>query len=164
VTFEQIAGLVLTLLIMAVGLAGSVLPAIPGPPLVLAAAIGHRLWFGEHSVSNLVLATLAGLVVAALALDYLATLAGARKLGATWRGMTGAAVGAVLGLFTGPLGIVAGPFVGATVGELLGGRELRPASRAGAGAVFGLLAGAMGKLACCVAMIALFVVNVAWRS
>lgn len=163
-TFEQITGLVLTLLIMAVGLAGSVLPVIPGPPLVLAAAIGHRLWFGEHSVSNLALATLAGLAVAALALDHLASLLGARKLGATWRGVTGAAVGAVLGMFAGPLGIVAGPFVGAAVGELLGGRELRPASRAGVGAVLGLLAGAVGKLACCVAMIALFVVNVAWRS
>jgi uncharacterized protein YqgC (DUF456 family) len=163
-TFEQVAGLVLTLLVMGVGMAGSVLPAIPGPPLVLAAAMGHRLWFGENGASNMVLGILAGLVVLALGLDYLATLLGARKLGATWRGVLGAGLGGLVGIFTGPLGIIAAPFVGATVGEMLGGRELREASRAGIGAVLGLLAGVVGKVACCAAMIAIFVVNVAWRA
>lgn len=163
-SFEQIAGLVLVLLVMFMGLAGSVLPAIPGPPLVLAAAVGHRLWFGEASVSNLTLAVLLGLVLLSLALDYIATLVGARRLGATWRGVVGAALGAVLGLLTGPWGVLAGPFVGATVGELLGGREFHPAARAGVGAVLGLLAGLVGKVACCTAMIGLFVINVLQRS
>ncbi len=160
----EIIGLLLTLLVMGVGLVGSVLPALPGPPLILAAAVGHRLWFGEHSVSGGVLGVLAGLTVGALALDYLATLLGARKLGATWRGVVGAGLGVVLGVFTGPLGLVAGPLVGATLGEWLGGRELRAASRAGLGAVLGVLAGAAGKFACSVAMIGLFVVNLAWRT
>ncbi len=167
-SWDQIAGLVLALLVMAMGLAGSALPGIPGPPLVLAAAIGHRLWFGAASVSNLVLGTLAGLVVLALALDYVASLVGAKKLGATWRGVTGAAVGAVVGavvgIFTGPLGIVAAPFAGATLGELLGGREFREAARAGLGAVLGLLAGVVGKVACSAAMIGLFVASVVMRS
>lgn len=163
-SWDQITGLVLALLVMAVGLAGSVLPGIPGPPLVLAAAIGHRLWFGAASVSNLVMGTLVGLVVLALALDYVASLVGARKLGATWRGVTGAAVGAVVGIFTGPLGIVAAPFAGATLGELLGGREFREAARAGLGAVLGLLAGVVGKVACSAAMIGLFVASVVMRS
>lgn len=161
--WEQLVGLVLTLLVMSVGLVGSVLPVLPGPPLILAAALAHWLWFDERSVSGWVLAVLAGMALAALALDYLATVLGARKLGATWRGVVGAGLGVLLGMFTGPAGIVAGPLVGATLGEWLGGRELRAASRAGLGAVLGVLAGAAGKFACSAAMIALFVVNLAWR-
>jgi uncharacterized protein YqgC (DUF456 family) len=163
-TFEEIAGLVVTLLVMACGMAGSVLPAIPGPPLVLAAAVGHRLWFGAQGASNTLLGILVVLTLLALVLDYLATLLGARRLGATWRGVTGAGLGALVGIFTGPLGILAAPFVGATLGEMLGGREFREASRAGLGAVLGLLAGAVGKVACCAVMIALFVVSVVWGS
>lgn len=162
--FEQIAGLVLALGVMGVGLVGCVLPAIPGPPLILAAAVGHRLWFGAQSVSNPALGVLAGLVAVALVLDYLATVLGARRLGATWRGAAGAMFGMLLGLFIGLPGVVAGPFVGATLGEWLGGRALREASRAGLGATLGLLAGAVGKVACSAAMIGLFVVNVVWRT
>jgi hypothetical protein len=163
-SFEQIVGLILTLLVMGVGLAGSVLPGIPGPPLILAAAVGHWLWFGEASVSTLVLATLAGLMVGSLLLDYVATLVGARRLGATWRGVLGAAVGAVVGLFAGLWGILFAPFVGATLGELLGGREFRESTRAGLGAVLGLIAGVVGKVACSAAMIGLFLANTLMRS
>jgi hypothetical protein len=163
-TFEQIAGLALTLLVMGVGVAGSVLPGLPGPPLVLAAAVGHRLWFGEASASNWVLFVLGGLVVFSIGLDFLATLIGAKRLGATWRGVVGAAAGTILGFFAGPWGILAGPFIGATLGEMLGGRDFRDAGRAGAGAVLGLLAGVLGKVACCLAMITLFLVSVIGRS
>jgi len=163
-SFEQVIGLILALLVMAVGVAGSVVPGIPGPPLILVAAVGHRLWFGEAGASIWVLATLAGLMAGSLLLDYVATLIGARRLGATWRGVVGAAVGAVVGLFAGLWGIIFAPFVGATLGELLGGREFQGAARAGLGAMLGLLAGAVGKVACSAAMIGLFLANVVLRS
>ena len=161
---EQYIGLFLALLLMAGGLVGSVVPGIPGPPLVMAAAILHRLYFGVTGPSTLVLGVLAVMMVLSLALDYLASSVGARKLGATWRGVLGAALGALLGFFAGPLGIILGPFIGATLLELAGGRELKEASKAGLGAFLGLVAGVVGKVACCVAMIGLFVVNVAFRS
>lgn len=164
VSFEQIVGLVLVVLAMLVGLAGSVLPGIPGPPLILIAAVAHRLWFGEAGASTWVLVTLAGLMVGSLLLDYVATLIGARRLGATWRGVVGAGIGAVVGIFAGLWGILVAPFIGATLGELLGGREFPGATRAGLGAVLGLLAGAVGKVACSAAMIGLFVANVVLRS
>lgn len=161
---EQIIGLILALLLMCVGLAGSVLPALPGPPLVLIAAVAHRLYFGEQSVGNVVLAMLVLLTLFSFALDYLATLFGARQMGATWRGVVGGGVGLVVGLFLGPFGVLIGPFAGATLLELASGREFQEAARAGTGAVLGMLAGAVGKVACCLAMIGLFTVNVAWRS
>lgn len=161
---EQYIGLFLALVLMAGGLVGSVVPGIPGPPLVLGAAILHRLYFGPTGPSTAVLVLLAVMMVLSLALDYLASSVGARKLGATWRGVLGAAIGALLGFFAGPLGIVLGPFIGATLLEMAGGRELKEASKAGLGAFLGLVAGVVGKVACCVAMIGLFVVNVALRS
>ncbi len=161
-SWEQVIGLVVALGVMLVGLAGSVLPGLPGPPLVLVAALGHRLWFGEESISIPGLVVLALLMVASLVLDYAAGLVGARKMGATWRGVVGAALGVIVGLFTGLWGIFAAPFIGATLAELAGGRDLRASGRAGIGAVLGLLAGVVGKVACCAVMIALFLAALVW--
>jgi len=161
---EQMVGLVLTLLLMGTGLVGCVLPGLPGTPLVLLAAVLHRLYFGANSVGNFTLALLVGLTLLSMLFDYLASLIGARKLGATWRGLVGAMLGAVCGLLAGPVGVLIGPFIGATALELASGREFREATKAGLGAFLGLLAGAAGKIASCVAMIGLFTVNVALRS
>jgi hypothetical protein len=154
----------LALAVMLVGLVGSVVPGLPGSPLVVLAAILHRLYFGEKSVSNLVLIVLVLLMLASLGLDFLATVVGARKLGATWRGAVGAVVGGMIGLFFGLPGIILGPFLGAVLLELLGRKEFKKALQAGTGAVLGLLLGAVGKFALCVMMILLFAVNVVLRS
>jgi uncharacterized protein YqgC (DUF456 family) len=163
-TVEQIIGLILALLIMCVGVAGSVLPGLPSTPLVLAAAIGHKLYFGTSGVGWVVMTILATLTALSLVMDYLASIYGAKRLGATWRGALGAVVGGLIGLFFSFPGILIGPFVGALVFEMVGGRNLQESSRAGLGAVLGLLAGALGKLACCLAMTGLFVMDVVWRS
>ena len=163
-TVEQIIGLSFALLIMCVGVAGSILPGIPSTPLVMLAAVGHRLYFGQASVGNWGLAVLGVLTVLSLVMDYLASMAGAKKLGATWRGVVGAVVGGLIGIFFSLPGIVLGPFVGAVVFEMIGGREFQEAARAGVGAVLGLFVGAIGKLACCVAMMGLFAASVVYAS
>lgn len=163
-TAEQIAGFSLTLLLMGVGMIGNLLPGVPGTPLVLLAAVGHRLYFGESSVSNSVLALLVVLTLLALGVDYLASVVGAKKLGATWRGMLGAVVGAVVGIFFSLPGIILGPFLGALLFEYLGGRDVREATLAGAGAMLGVFIGALGKVACSAAMIGLFAASVWSRS
>ncbi len=160
---EQILGLSIAVIVMLIGLAGSVMPGIPGAPLILAAAVGHRLYFGQAGPSTFVLILLAGLTLFSMGLDYLAGVIGAKKLGATWRGMVGAAIGGLVGLVFGPAGLLMGPFVGATVLEMLSGRDIEAASRAGAGALFGLLAGAVGKVACCLSMIGLFLFDILVR-
>jgi uncharacterized protein YqgC (DUF456 family) len=161
---EQILGLVLTLVVMLVGTIGTVLPVLPGTPVLTVAALGHKLWFGDKGAAWWVIAVLVVIMLFSILLDYLATMLGAKKLGATWRGMTGAIVGGLAGLFFGLPGILLGPFIGALLFEKLGGREWKESSKAGLGATIGLLAGAAGKVACCVAMMGLFAMNVIYRS
>jgi uncharacterized protein YqgC (DUF456 family) len=163
-TTEQIIGLVFALLLMCIGVAGSILPGLPSTPLVFIGALAHKLYFGESGAAWWVVAVISGFMVASLAMDYVASVYGAKKLGATWRGAVGAIVGGLIGLFFGIPGILIGPFVGATAFEMAGGREWKEATKAGVGATLGLLAGAIGKIACCVAMMLLFTVNVLYRS
>jgi uncharacterized protein len=164
VSADQIIGLALALLVMLVGLIGSVVPGLPGTPVLAAAAIGHRLYFGEHGASNLVLILIALLTLLSFGLDYLASTLGARKMGATWRGVVGAIVGTIIGFFFNLPGLILGPFLGAALFEALGGRKWKEAGQAGVGAVLGMLLGAVGKLACCLAIMALFTVSVILRS
>lgn len=163
-TWEQIIGLSVALVIMLIGLLGNILPALPGTPLVLVGAVAHRLYFGTTGASDVVMVTLILLALLALLLDFLASMLGAKKFGATWRGALGAVIGGVVGLFFSLPGIILGPFIGATLFELLGREEFKPAAKAGLGAVVGLLLGVIGKCSISVIMIALFATNVIYRS
>lgn len=152
-----------TLLLMGVGAVGCVIPAIPGTPLIFAAAVGHRLIVGPPGAQFWVLIVLAILAALSLVADFAASFYGAKRLGSTRLGMVGAVVGGLIGLFLGPVGILTGPFVGAFLFEWAGGREWRDSAKAGVGATLGLLVGAVGKLACAVSMILLFAANILWR-
>lgn len=161
-TTEQMIGLGIALLIMSVGVIGSLIPAIPSTTLVLAAAIVHKVVFGAASVGLWPMVALVVLTAFTLIMDYIATMIGTKKLGGSWWGIFGSCVGAVIGAFI-PiffLGIFIGAFGGAIAFEMIGGREIKDATRAGLGAMIGLLAGSVGKLAGCVAMIAIFCVSV----
>jgi uncharacterized protein YqgC (DUF456 family) len=131
---------------------------------MLVAAIGHRLYFGETSISNFVLIMLVVLTLISVLLDFLAGMLGARRFGATWRGMTGAVIGGIIGLFFSLPGIILGPFLGAMLFEMLGDKEFKKAAHAGLGAAVGLLLGIVGKFSIGVVMIALFATNVILRS
>lgn len=163
-SWEQIIGISLTLIVMLIGLIGSIVPVLPGTPVVLIAAACHRLYFGEASISNLFLIVLVLLTILSLVLDFVASTLGAKKFGATWRGMTGAVIGGVIGLFFNIPGIILGPFLGAMILEMTGGKEFKIAAKAGAGAVIGLLLGVIGKFAICVMMIGLFAFDTVYRT
>jgi uncharacterized protein YqgC (DUF456 family) len=164
VTTLQIIGLTIAMFLMSVGIVGSVLPGLPSTPIVFLAAMAHKLYFGEAGAAWWVIILLALLMVASLAVDYAASVLGAKKLGATWRGAVGAIVGGLVGLFFSLPGILLGPFIGAVVFELAGGRDWRQSSKAGVGATLGLVAGAIGKIGVCLMMMGLFAVNVIYRS
>ena len=160
-TWEQMLGFGIVLLIMLVGIVGSIIPAIPSTSLVLLAAVIHKLWFGAASLGIAPLIALVLLTAITLVLDYVASMIGAKKLGGSWWGIGGACIGALVGAFI-PIfiaGIFIGTFVGAVCFEMIGGRELKHATRAGLGALIGLLAGAIGKVAGCIAMIAIFSIS-----
>lgn len=111
--------------LIAVGIAGTVLPALPGTVLVLAGtALGA--WIDDFTrVSGWTLGFIALLAAAAFAVDYVAALLGAKKAGASRLALVGAAVGTVVGVFTGLWGLVFMPLVGAVVGEFIAQRRLQ---------------------------------------
>jgi uncharacterized protein YqgC (DUF456 family) len=163
-TTQEIIGFIIAEGFMVIGAVGSMLPAIPSTPVVFLAALGHKIYFGDNSISYLILAILGVITLFSLIMDYIASLVGARKLGATWRGVAGALIGGILGLFLGPWGILIGPFIGALTFEMMGGRQFEEASKAGFGALLGIVAGTLGKFICAIAMASLFAANVIWRA
>ena len=163
-TPTEVMGFILTLLVMLVGMAGAALPGLPGTPLIFLAALGHRLCFGDQSASRIVVFVLGILTLASLALDFLASTYGAKRLGATWRGSTGAFLGAVAGLFMfPPWGLVLLPLAGAAAAEMLGGRPWKEAGKAGLGAALGVVAGTLGRIAFSLAMVALWLFSFLWH-
>jgi uncharacterized protein YqgC (DUF456 family) len=163
-TAQEIIGFIIAEGFMVIGAVGSMLPAIPSTPVVFLAALGHKIYFGDNSISYLILAILGIITLFSLVMDYIASLVGARKLGATWRGVAGALIGGILGLFLGPWGILIGPFIGALTFEMMGGRQFEEASKAGFGALLGIVAGTLGKFICAIAMASLFAANIIWRA
>lgn len=169
---EQIIGLLLALAVMGVAILGCLLPGVPGAPLALAAAVAHKLYFAEDSVRWWVLLLLVTLTGMAMAMDYLATLVGAKKMGASRWGMFGALAGLCVGVGVGfllggvgsLLGLLIGPLLGATFLEAVTGRRAREAWRAGVGATLGLLAGALGKAVITTLMAIIFAVEVILQS
>jgi uncharacterized protein YqgC (DUF456 family) len=144
--------------LIALGLAGAVLPFLPGTALVLLAAGIHKVVFGEPS-----LWTLAGLALIAFlswVFDILSSAAGAKWFGATRYGAIGALIGGVIGLFFNLPGIIVGPIVGAFAGEVLAGRKAAEAGKAGVGTAVGGLAAMLGKLAATIVMIVWFAIAV----
>jgi uncharacterized protein len=162
-TVVQIIGFSVALLVMFLGVLGSVIPGVPGTPLVLLAAVGHRLCFGAAGASNWVLLVLGLLTLLSLLIEWLAGVVGTRKFGGTWRGIIGALVGGVAGMFFGLPGIILGPIIGAVVFELAGGSGMDQAARAGVGTLVGWLVGSAAKVGIGVVMIGLFALNVLGR-
>ena len=147
------------LVLVGAGLVGTVLPALPGPVLVLAGLV-LAAWIDDFSrVGGVVVALLVGMAVLAHILDFVAGALGVQRSGASARAALGAALGGVVGIFLGPVGIVTGPFVGAVLGELSARRNLGAAGRAGVGAWLGWLLGAVAKIALAVVMVGLFALS-----
>jgi uncharacterized protein YqgC (DUF456 family) len=156
---HSIAYLVAAFLIV-LGIVGTAL-LMPGVPVVFAGML-LAAWADDFRVIPLwAIGVLAALTVLALAIDFVATLLGARRVGASRHALVGAALGTLVGLFFGIPGLLLGPFLGALCGELLHGRDLAQASRVGAGTWIGMIAGAVFKLALCFVMLAVFVFAIA---
>ena len=143
--------------LIAVGVAGTVLPALPGTVLVLAGIV-LGAWIDDFTrVGWGVLAAVAVLAVIAWVLDYVAGLLGARKAGASRQAVVGAALGTLAGLFMGLVGVLFMPLVGAAIGEWLARRDHGQALKVGVATWLGIMAGMVSKVVIAFMMIGLFV-------
>ena len=151
----------LAIVLVVVGIAGTILPALPGLPLVFAGML-LAAWAGDfQQVGVPMLVVLGLLTVFSLAVDFWATALGAKRVGASRLAIIGAMVGTLAGLFFGPVGLLLGPFAGAIAGELIHRRSLQKhdlgqAAKIGVGTWFGILFGTVLKLALAFTMLGLF--------
>ena len=148
------------MILMIVGLVGSVLPWIPGAVLIFAGAVLHYLFLGpENRAGVITLIALGVLMILALAVDVLSGSVGAKMFGSSRWGALGGIVGAVVGMFFGLIGAFVGPIVGVLIGELLAGRGILPAGRSTWGTFLGTTAGMIGKVGIALVMVAWFFIS-----
>lgn len=144
-------------LLLLVGIAGIVLPALPGVPLMFAGML-MVAWAGNFSLLGPgMLVVLGVLTLLSVILDLLAGLIGAQRVGASRLALIGAAIGTVVGLFFGLIGVLLGPFIGAFLGELAYSRKSTLATRVGIGTWIGLLLGTIAKIGIAFLMLGVFV-------
>ena len=149
---------VLILVIMLLGLAGTIIPLLPDTPLIVVGAIVHHYVFAPKGASWTTILVLTGFMLVSLVLEFVSGSMGAKYFGATRWGAIGGILGAVVGIFYGPVGLLLGPVAGVLLGELLGGKGVLPAGRSAWGTVLGTVAGMAGKFAIGVVMIGWFLV------
>jgi uncharacterized protein YqgC (DUF456 family) len=158
--FGDVAFAVLGGILVLVGFLGSVLPIVPGPPISWVGFLFLKWtnYTGQNAEGyDLVLWVLLFFVIAVTILDYVVPIWGTKKYGGSKRGVWGATIGVVVGLFFGPLGIIIGPFLGAYIGEITTGKKERDALKAAWGSFVGFLLGVGMKFMTCAAILFFFI-------
>lgn len=148
---------VLAIALILIGTAGTVLPVLPGPPLILLGALLAAWIDGFARISGFTCAVLSALTLAAMAIDFLASSIGAQRAGASRQALIGSALGTVLGIFTGLWGLLFMPLAGAAIGEFIARRQVLRAGQVGLATWVGLLVGTVVKLALVMTMLGIFV-------
>ncbi|WP_266170460.1 DUF456 domain-containing protein [Dyella subtropica] len=146
----------LAAVLIVAGVAGTILPALPGIPMIfggiwLVAALDNYqrlgLWW---------LLIIGALGTLGVIVDFVAGALGAKRVGASQLALWGATLGTIVGMFFGLLGLALGPFVGALAGELAAGNSVLRSTHVGIGTWLGLLFGTLIKLVISFLMIGLF--------
>ncbi|AHM56087.1 hypothetical protein EAL2_c07870 [Peptoclostridium acidaminophilum DSM 3953] len=153
--------LILSIILFAVGVLGTVLPVLPGAILIYVGmfSYGFMTDFSTLDVTFFLIQALVLLLI--FAVDFIASVVGTQSFGGSKQAIWGAATGTILGIiFFGPLGIVTGPFLGAVAAELLRGESLNLAIRVGFGTIVGFLGGTFLKICAEIIMITYFFMNI----
>lgn len=145
-----------------VGLVGTVLPVLPGVLLVFAGLFVAAWAGGFARVGYGTLAVIGVLGVLSLAADFIASLLGAKRVGASPQALVGAAIGGGIGIFFGIPGLLLGPFLGAALGEYVARGRLVQAGKVGVGTWVGLIVAAIAKVVLAFMMIATFLIAFAF--
>jgi uncharacterized protein len=149
---------VLSLMLVGVGMAGILVPGLPGTPLVFAGLLLAAWADGFQNVGAGTIILLAAMTALAFGVDFISASLGAKRAGASREAVIGAALGTLVGIFFGFVGIICGPFIGAVIGEFLSRRNLEQAGRAGLGTWIGFIFGVGVKLVLAFAMVGIFII------
>lgn len=148
------------MLLVVVGALGTVLPALPGVPLIFVGVLIAAWAEDFQRIGGWTVGVLAVLAVIGMVVDYVAASMSAQRAGASRQGIVGAAIGTVAGIFTGLWGLVFMPLVGAAIGEFIAHKDALRAGKVGVATWFGLLVGTAVKIAVAFTMIGVFVAAV----
>ena len=143
--------------LIVLGLAGTVLPVVPGTVLVWGGIV-LGAWIDDFTrVGTTTVVVVSVLAVLAWGLDYVAGLMGAQKAGASKQALLGAGLGTVAGLFMGLVGVLFMPLVGAAVGEYLARKDQARAVKVGVSTWIGIMVGLIAKVVLAFIMVGIFV-------
>lgn len=156
-SFWEIVLFIVALAIMLVGLAGVILPVLPGIPVIFAGILFYAIVTGFAEITFELILIFAGLAACGLLVDYFSQYFSVKKMGGGRAGAIGAVIGLIVGIFLGWVWIIILPFVFAVVFELIAGRRETQALKAGTGAFLGLLFGGLLRFIIGCVMIGLFV-------
>jgi len=148
---------ILVVVLIAVGVAGTILPALPGAILVFGGIL-LGAWIDQFERVSITVVVICGvLTLLAWVTDYAAAMLGAKRAGASRLAVIGAAIGTIAGVFTGLVGLIFMPLVGAAIGELIAVRNATRAAQVGVSTWIGLLLGTLAKVVLTFMMVGLFV-------
>ncbi len=161
VTIEILLWVMVSIFFLA-GLAGSIIPGMPGPPVVFAGALIYGLLTGFTEMGWVMLLVLGLLAAVSQLLDYLASAYGAKKFGGSGWGIWGSLIGGLIGFFVFNIpGMIVGLFAGAVLMELWKGKkDTRAALKVGGGSLLGFMGGMLMKVVFSLLMIGLFLFDV----
>ncbi len=139
--------IIIGIILLLIGFAGCIIPGIPGPPIAYLGLL-IQIFKTENPFTTKFLIIWAFIMIAVSALDYIVPVIGTKKFGGSKRGVWGSIIGLFAGIFFfPPIGLIIGPFLGAFIAELTGGKETESALKAGFGSFIGFITGVVLKLA-----------------
>ena len=138
--------IIIGILLLLIGFAGCIIPGVPGPPIAYIGLL-IQVFKTENPFTTKFLIIWALIMVGVSLLDYVVPVIGTKKFGGSKRGIWGSVIGLFVGIFFfPPIGLIIGPFLGAFIGELTGGKETQSALKAGFGSFIGFITGVALKL------------------
>jgi uncharacterized protein YqgC (DUF456 family) len=144
--------IILGFVLIILGILGSLLPVLPGPPIAWLGLLLQNLR-DPNPFSTQFLVIWGGIVVVTIVLDYVIPIYGTKKFGGTKYGAWGCTLGFLLAFWMGPWGVIIGPFIGAFVGEMIGGQDSNRSLKAAFGSFIGFLVGSFLKIVVCFMML-----------
>jgi uncharacterized protein YqgC (DUF456 family) len=146
---------------MIIGLIGSFIPGLPGNGLIFISTLGYGIFTKFEKISIGFIVFFGVLTILAFVFDYVASMLGAKKFGATKPGIIGGILGGIVGFFVlNILGLLMGQFVGTCIGEWYYGKELKDSMKSGIGTIIGYILGVVVNTTIGLTMIGIFLLKV----